>query len=128
MAVLLSGANGSLYFACGVYGTSGKIQGFFPFGFAQGQNDEPEGSLWRENRYLIRFFPGGSILDTARSAIYFVRSTIPPASATNASVAIPRNSPCSTTPTIASSFAAIAWGSSIRTPEQSRIRLPSSVM
>jgi hypothetical protein len=29
MAVLLSGANGSLYFSCGVYGTSGKIQGFF---------------------------------------------------------------------------------------------------
>jgi hypothetical protein len=29
MAVILSGANGSLYFACGVYGTSGKIQGFF---------------------------------------------------------------------------------------------------
>jgi hypothetical protein len=40
MAVILSGANGSLYFACGVYGTSGKIQGFFPFGFAQGQNDD----------------------------------------------------------------------------------------
>ena len=29
MAVILSGANGSLYFSCGVYGTSGKIQGFF---------------------------------------------------------------------------------------------------
>jgi hypothetical protein len=29
MAVLLSGANGSLYFSCGVHGTSGKIQGFF---------------------------------------------------------------------------------------------------
>ena len=40
MAVILSGANGSLYFSCGVYGTSGKIQGFFPFGFAQGQNDD----------------------------------------------------------------------------------------
>jgi hypothetical protein len=35
MAVILSGANGSLYFSCGVYDTSGKIQGFFPFGFAQ---------------------------------------------------------------------------------------------
>jgi hypothetical protein len=40
MAVILSGVNGSLYFSCGVYGTSGKIQGFFPFGFAQGQNDD----------------------------------------------------------------------------------------
>jgi hypothetical protein len=40
MAVILSEANGSLYFSCGVYGASGKIQGFFPFGFAQGQNDD----------------------------------------------------------------------------------------
>jgi hypothetical protein len=29
MAVILSGANGSLYFAWGVYGASSKIQGFF---------------------------------------------------------------------------------------------------
>jgi len=29
MAVILSEANGSLYFAYGVYGTSGEIQGFF---------------------------------------------------------------------------------------------------
>ena len=29
MAVILSGANGSLYFSCGIYGASGKIQGFF---------------------------------------------------------------------------------------------------
>ena len=39
MAVILSGANGSLYFSCGVYDTLGKIQGFFPFDFVQGQDD-----------------------------------------------------------------------------------------